>query len=90
MHLSIDHQWRTVGFWRPGQEVESAPLFPDFFSHTKKSKMVDLKLISAIFKSEMKKKNSYIFPKFERFARMTRVYTAPRATLQDPKIISLI
>ena len=20
-------QWRTVGFWRPGQEVKSAPLF---------------------------------------------------------------
>ena len=25
------YQGRTMGFWRPGQEVESAPLLPDFF-----------------------------------------------------------
>ena len=24
-------QWRTVGFWRPVQEVDSAPLFLVFF-----------------------------------------------------------
>ena len=30
------HQWRTVVFWHPGQEVELAPLFPDFFTKKKK------------------------------------------------------
>ena len=34
---SVKIQWRTVGFWRPGQGVESAPLFP-FFSQKKIAK----------------------------------------------------
>ena len=78
-----------MGFWRPGQEVESAPLFPDL---KKKCKMVDPKLISVIFKSEnktkqnktrrTKEKKSYIFAKF-------KVYTAPRA-YKALKIVSLI
>ena len=40
-------QWRTVGVWRPGQEVELALLFAIFL--TKISKLVDPKLISVIF-----------------------------------------
>ena len=48
-------QWRTLGFWHPGQEVESAPLFTKKITHTQKSKMVDPKLISVIFESEKQK-----------------------------------
>ena len=67
-------QWRTVGFWCRGQEVESAPLFPDFCSQ-KKSKMVDPKLISIIFKSEKERKKSPTFSIFQKFERFAQVYT---------------
>ena len=46
-------QWRTMGFWRPGQGVESLPLFLIFFPQ-KNSKVVDPKQILVIFKSEKK------------------------------------
>ena len=46
-------QWCSVGFWRPGQEVELVPLFLIFSS--KFSKMVDPKQILVIFKREKKK-----------------------------------
>ena len=93
-------QWHTVGFWRPGQEVELAPLFLIF--SPKNSKMVNLKLISVIFKSDKQKTNKkkkkkkkkkktkklnktkQNSPTFFR-ERFTRVYTAPRATsIQAP------
>ena len=45
-----------MGFWRPGQEIDSAPLFLIFFTKISKMEMVDPKLISVIFNSEKKKK----------------------------------
>ena len=78
-------QWRTVVFWRPGQEVESAPLFLNFFFPQKNSKMVDPKLNFSHFqkwkaKKKKKKKKSYIFPKFEVWKVYTGLrYTTPRA-----------
>ena len=46
-------QWRCMGFWCPGQEVELAP-FHDFFQ--KICKMAAPKQIKVIFKSDKKKK----------------------------------
>ena len=49
-------QWRTMGVWRPGQEVKLAPFFLIFSQ--KNSKMVDPKEIEVIFESEKKKKKN--------------------------------
>ena len=46
-----------MGFCRPGQAVDSAPIFLIFFTKISKMEMVvDPKLISVIFKSEKNKK----------------------------------
>ena len=50
----ISFQWRSMGGWRPGQEVKLSPLVL-IFSH-KIFKMVNPKQISVIFKSDKKKK----------------------------------
>ena len=48
-------QWRIMGVWRPGQEVESVPLFPNFhetnFSHFQKWEAKKKKSSSAYFQT---------------------------------------